>query len=45
MKFEYHRPMKAIALDPDYARKTSRSFVVGGLAGHLFIFLIIQKDG
>ncbi|KAG6632222.1 vacuolar protein sorting-associated protein 41 homolog [Carya illinoinensis] len=36
MKFEYHRPMKAIALDPDYARKTSRRFVAGGLAGHLY---------
>lgn len=35
MKFEYHRPMKAIALDPDYARKMSRRFVAGGLAGHL----------
>lgn len=28
--------MKAIALDPDYARKTSRRFVAGGLAGHLY---------
>lgn len=36
MKFEYHRPMKAIALDPDYAKKTSRRFVAGGLAGHLY---------
>ncbi|KAG6679003.1 hypothetical protein I3842_14G108900 [Carya illinoinensis] len=36
MKFEYHRPMKAIALDPDYVRKTSRRFVAGGLAGHLY---------
>ncbi|KAL2507031.1 Vacuolar protein sorting-associated protein 41-like protein [Forsythia ovata] len=36
MKFEYHRPMKAIALDPDYARKSSRRFVTGGLAGHLY---------
>ncbi|XP_022752633.1 vacuolar protein sorting-associated protein 41 homolog isoform X2 [Durio zibethinus] len=36
MKFEYHRPMKAIAIDPDYARKTSRRFVAGGLAGHLY---------
>ncbi|XP_044482383.1 vacuolar protein sorting-associated protein 41 homolog [Mangifera indica] len=36
MKFEYHRPMKAISLDPDYARKTSRRFVGGGLAGHLY---------
>ncbi|CAA2955632.1 vacuolar sorting-associated 41 homolog [Olea europaea subsp. europaea] len=36
MKFEYHRPMKAIALDPDYARKSSRRFVTGGLAGHVY---------
>ncbi|CAI9778370.1 unnamed protein product [Fraxinus pennsylvanica] len=36
MKFDYHRPMKAIALDPDYARKSSRRFVTGGLAGHLY---------
>lgn len=36
MKFEYHRPMKAIALDPDYSKKTSRRFVAGGLAGHLY---------
>ncbi|KAF8396489.1 hypothetical protein HHK36_018112 [Tetracentron sinense] len=37
MKFEYHRPMKAIALDPDYSRKSSRRFVAGGLAGHLYL--------
>ncbi|XP_050206162.1 vacuolar protein sorting-associated protein 41 homolog isoform X2 [Mercurialis annua] len=37
MKFEYHRPMKAIALDPEYSRKTSRRFVAGGLAGHLYL--------
>ena len=36
IKFEYHRPMKAIALDPDYAKKSSRRFVAGGLAGHLY---------
>ncbi|OAY38116.1 vacuolar protein sorting-associated protein 41 homolog [Manihot esculenta] len=36
MKFDYHRPMKAIALDPEYSRKTSRRFVAGGLAGHLY---------
>lgn len=36
MKFEYHRPMKAIALDPDYVRKASKRFVAGGLAGHLY---------
>lgn len=35
-KFEYHRPMKAIAIDPDYARKSSRRFVTGGLAGNLY---------
>ncbi|KAL4591640.1 hypothetical protein LXL04_004610 [Taraxacum kok-saghyz] len=35
-KFEYHRPMKAIAIDPDYARKESRRFVTGGLAGNLY---------
>nr|AFK40725.1 unknown [Lotus japonicus] len=37
MKFEHHRPMKAIALDPEYARKMSRRFVAGGLAGHLYL--------
>ncbi|KAK9689968.1 hypothetical protein RND81_09G094900 [Saponaria officinalis] len=37
-KFEYHRPMKAIALDPDYSRKASRSFVAGGLAGQLIFY-------
>ncbi|KAJ0714190.1 putative chromatin regulator PHD family [Helianthus annuus] len=36
LKFEYHRPMKAIALDPDYSRKASRRFVAGGLAGNLY---------
>lgn len=35
LKFEYHRPMKAIAIDPDYAR-SSRRFVAGGLAGNLY---------
>ncbi|XP_055830070.1 vacuolar protein sorting-associated protein 41 homolog [Solanum dulcamara] len=37
MKFEYHRPMKAIALDPDYARTSSRRFVTGGLPGQLYL--------
>lgn len=37
-KFEYHRPMKAIALDPDYARKSLRRFVAGGLAGQLIFY-------
>lgn len=37
MKFEYRRPMKAVALDPDYARNSSRRFVTGGLAGNLYL--------
>ncbi|KAG0476002.1 hypothetical protein HPP92_012843 [Vanilla planifolia] len=37
LKFEYHRPMKSMALDPDYSRKSSRRFVAGGLAGQLFL--------
>lgn len=36
LRFDYHRPMKAISLDPDYAKKSSRRFVTGGLAGHLY---------
>ncbi|KAL3690864.1 hypothetical protein R1sor_004515 [Riccia sorocarpa] len=34
-KFEYGRPMKAVALDPDYSRKSSKQFAAGGLAGQL----------
>lgn len=37
LKFDYHRPMKSIALDPDYSRKSTRTFVAGGLAGQLFL--------
>lgn len=37
MKFEYRRPMKAIALDPEYSRKTSRRIVAGGLSGNLIL--------
>ena len=29
--------MKAIAVDPYFAKKSSRRFVAGGLAGHLYI--------
>eukprot|EP00252_Welwitschia_mirabilis_P005003 TRINITY_DN1539_c0_g1_i1.p1 TRINITY_DN1539_c0_g1~~TRINITY_DN1539_c0_g1_i1.p1 ORF type:complete len:997 (-),score=210.12 TRINITY_DN1539_c0_g1_i1:238-3228(-) len=36
-KFEHHWPMKAIALDPDYAKKPSRRFAIGGLAGQLLL--------
>ncbi|CAL0304043.1 unnamed protein product [Lupinus luteus] len=37
LKFEYHHPIKAIALDPEYSRKGSKRFVAGGLAGHLYL--------
>lgn len=37
MKFDYHRPMKAISLDPDYTKNQSKRFVAGGLAGHLYM--------
>ncbi|RZC77090.1 hypothetical protein C5167_001267 [Papaver somniferum] len=37
MRFEYYRPMKAISLDPEYSRSSSRRFVAGGLAGQLFM--------
>lgn len=36
-RFDYHRPMKAVALDPEYAHKSSRRFVAGGLAGQLVL--------
>ncbi|XP_078448521.1 vacuolar protein sorting 41 [Wolffia australiana] len=36
-KFVYHRPMKALALDPSCSRKSFRRFVTGGLAGHLIL--------
>ncbi|MCL7023700.1 hypothetical protein MKW94_020077 [Papaver nudicaule] len=37
IKFEYHHPMKAISLDPEYSRNSSWRFVAGGLAGQLFM--------
>ncbi|KAK8456416.1 hypothetical protein SEVIR_3G019800v4 [Setaria viridis] len=36
LKFEYHRPMKAIALDPNYSRNYRR-FATGGLAGQVLV--------
>ncbi|CAM8892626.1 unnamed protein product [Rhodiola kirilowii] len=39
MRFEYHRPMKAVAVDPEYARKVSKRFIAGGLAGNLYLNL------
>lgn len=36
-KFDYHRPMKAVALDPEYAQNSSNRFADGGLAGRLVL--------
>ncbi|KAF0912218.1 hypothetical protein E2562_013172 [Oryza meyeriana var. granulata] len=38
LKFEYHRPMKAIALDPDYYHNYRR-FATGGLAGQVLVLM------
>ncbi|KAG0200623.1 Vacuolar protein sorting-associated protein 41 [Mortierella sp. GBA30] len=35
--FNYKRPVKAVALEPHYARSTSRQFVSGGMAGQLIL--------
>ncbi|KAJ2656104.1 Vacuolar protein sorting-associated protein 41 [Coemansia sp. RSA 1200] len=32
---DYSRPVKAVALDPHYSRKTSRRFVSGGMSGQV----------
>ena len=34
---KYRRPMKAIALEPDYSRKTTRHFVLGGTSEELMM--------
>jgi hypothetical protein len=39
--FDYKRPMRALALEPGFGKKTSRSFVCGGMAGNL----ILQEKG
>jgi len=36
-KYDYGRPIKTVALDPDYAVKKSRQFVSGGMAGNLVL--------
>jgi hypothetical protein len=33
----YMRPLKCVALDPLYARRTSRQVLSGGLAGQLIL--------
>ncbi|CAM6096608.1 unnamed protein product [Calypogeia fissa] len=35
VKYEYVRPMKSVALDPEYSRKSTMQFAAGGLAGQL----------
>ncbi|KAF8929973.1 Vacuolar protein sorting-associated protein 41 [Haplosporangium bisporale] len=35
--FNYKRPLKAVALEPDYAKSTSKQFVSGGMAGQLIL--------
>ncbi|KAF9307478.1 Vacuolar protein sorting-associated protein 41 [Mortierella antarctica] len=35
--FNYKRPVKAVALEPDYAKSTSKQFVSGGMAGQLIL--------
>jgi len=35
--YSYKRPVKAVALDPDYSKKNSRQFCTGGLAGQLVL--------
>ncbi|KAI8596985.1 hypothetical protein EDD21DRAFT_230782 [Dissophora ornata] len=35
--YNYKRPVKAVALEPHYARSTSRQFVSGGMAGQLVL--------
>ena len=39
--FDYKRPMQAVALEPGFAKKASRTFVCGGMAGNL----IMQEKG
>jgi vacuolar protein sorting-associated protein 41 len=33
--FDFRRPMRCVALEPNFARKSTRSFVCGGMAGAL----------
>ncbi|KAF9570876.1 Vacuolar protein sorting-associated protein 41 [Mortierella alpina] len=35
--FNYKRPIKAVALEPHYARSNARQFVSGGMAGQLIL--------
>ncbi|KAG5460394.1 MAG: LOW QUALITY PROTEIN: hypothetical protein BJ554DRAFT_7565, partial [Olpidium bornovanus] len=35
--FDYRRPVKCVAIDPEYSRKSSKQFVSGGMAGQLIM--------
>ena len=35
--FDYKRPMRSVALEPNFSRRGTRSFVCGGLAGNLIL--------
>ncbi|PRP83024.1 RING zinc finger-containing protein [Planoprotostelium fungivorum] len=37
IEYEHQRPVYAIALDPDFSKKTTRSFAIGGKSGHLIM--------
>ena len=39
--FDYKRPMRAVALEPGFSRKSERCFVCGGMAGNL----VLQRKG
>ncbi|KAG6841283.1 hypothetical protein C0991_012453 [Blastosporella zonata] len=36
--FDLKRPMRTIALEPNFAKRTTRAFVCGGLAGNLILY-------
>lgn len=35
--FDHKRPMRSIALEPNFSKRGTRSFVCGGLAGNLIL--------
>ncbi|KAG6917674.1 hypothetical protein DXG01_001649 [Tephrocybe rancida] len=36
--FDLKRPMRTVALEPNFAKRTTRAFVCGGLAGNLILY-------
>lgn len=37
IEYEFHRPIMSVALDPHYAKKQSKPFVIGGKSGNLIL--------